>query len=160
MKFLFIPVFMCCISIASAQEPADTIFTGKKVITLSAVVIDKNLNVPGFIRKIKEDSSYYKAFKNLRIIGFTAINDIRMQDKHGDLKASLRSKTKQSRINNCRSMQVLEEQATGDFYTEDGDYNYYTAQMYASLFFTKGTVCNENNIVGNARFSVQRKSGM
>lgn len=160
MKFLFIPVFMCCISIASAQEPADTIFTGKKVITLSAVVIDKNLNVPGFIRKIKEDSSYYKAFKNLRIIGFTAINDIRMQDKHGDLKASLRSKTKQSRINNCRSMQVLEEQATGDFYTEDGDYNYYTAQMYASLFFTKGTVCNEDNIVGNARFSVQRKSGM
>ncbi|MBC7867009.1 MAG: hypothetical protein H7X88_05695 [Gloeobacteraceae cyanobacterium ES-bin-316] len=153
------PVFFCfCALSGFAQE--DTVFDGKKVITLSGVVVDKNLNVPGFINKIKNDSSYYKAFRNLHIIGYTALNDIRMLDKKGGLDASLRSKTKQLRNNNCRSMQVLEETATGDFYTTDKQYNYYTAQMYASLFFTKGVVCGENNIVSGASFSTEGKKGM
>ena len=161
MKLFFIPVFFILLSLPiCAQEPADTIFTGKKVITLSSVVVDKNLNIPGFIKKIKDDSSYYKAFKNLRILNFTAINDIRMLDKNEGLKASLFSKTKQLRKNNCRTMQVLEEKSTGDFYTDDRQYNYYTAQMYASLFFTKDSVCGETNIVGDREFSTAGKSGM
>lgn len=154
--FLFF-IILCGEGIA---QPVDTVFAGKKVITLSSVVVDKNFNVPGFINKIKADSSYYKAFKNLRILGFTAINDIRMNDKNGGLKASLRSKTRQLRQNNCRTMQVLSEETIGDFYTADHDYNYYTAQMYASLFFTKGSVCGETNIVGNTEFDLSGKAGM
>lgn len=161
MKQLFIPVFFILLSFSlHAQDSADTVFTGKKIITLSAVVVDKNLDVPGFINKIKNDSSYYKAFRNLHIIGFTALNDIRMLDKKGGLNASLNSKTKQVRNNNCRTMQVLEETATGDFYTKNKQYNYYTAQMYASLFFTNGVVCGENNTVTGASFSTEGKKGM
>ncbi len=161
MKIYFIPfllLFFC--SLADAQDQLDTLFVGKKVITLSDVVIDRNLNVPGFINKIKNDSSYYKAFKNLHIIGFTAMNDIRLLDKKGGLDASLFSKTKQIRNNNCRSMQVLDETVTGDFYTVDKQYNYYTAQMYASLFFTSGSVCNETNIVAGTEFSTDGKKGL
>jgi hypothetical protein len=161
MKRLFIPVLLLFLSMClAAQQPADTVFTGKKVITLSSVVVDKNFNVPAFINRIKNDSSYYKAFKNLHIIGFTALNDIRMLDKKGGLDASLFSKTRQVRKNNCRSMQVLDEKITGDFYTDEGAYNYYTAQMYASLFFTKDSVCNENNTVAGTAFSTEGKSGL
>ncbi len=161
MKLFFIPVFCLVSSLSvSAQDVADTVYTGKKIITLTAVVIDKNLNVPGFINKIKNDSSYYKAFRNLHVLGFTALNDIRMLNKKGGLNASLRSKTQQVRSNGCRSMQVLEETTTGDFYTNDKQYNYYTAQMYASLFFTKGKVCGESNIVAGASFSTEGKKGM
>ncbi len=161
MKIYFIPfllLFFC--SLADAQDQLDTMFVGKKVITLSDVVIDRNLNVPGFINKIKNDSSYYKAFKNLHIIGFTAMNDIRLLDKKGGLDASLFSKTKQIRKNNCRSMQVLDETVTGDFYTDNRQYNYYTAQMYASLFFTSGSVCNETNVVAGTEFSTEGKKGL
>lgn len=98
-------------------------------------MVDKKLNIPTFIQRIQNDSSFYKAFRNLRILGFTALNDIRMVDKKGKQKASLLSKTKQSRANDCRTMQVLEENATGDIYNEAHEYNYYTAQMYASLFY-------------------------
>lgn len=177
MKSFFIPVFFACICYpVFAQTPADTlvfptidttastrldtVFTGKKIITLSGVVIDKNLDVAGFIKKIQQDSSYYKAFKNLHVLGYSAINDIRMLNKKGGLDASLRSRTRQVRNNGCRSMKVLEETATGDFYTKDSAYNYYTAQMYASLFLTKDTVCGENNIVAGAAFSTQGKSGL
>ena len=157
----FIPVFFILISFhSSAQKNADTVFTGKKTITLSTVVLDHKLDVENFINLVKNDSSFYKAFKNLRIIGFTALNDVRMVDKEGDLKASLKSRTKQIRTGNCRTMQTLEETATGDFYTDDHNYNYYTAEMYASLFFTKDTICGEDNIVAGHEFSTQGKSGM
>ena len=143
----------------NAQEP-DTSMVGKKIITLSEVVVNNKLNVPAFIEKVKNDSSFYKAFRNLRIIGFTALNDIRMLDKNGNLKASLKSRTRQYRKHNCRFMQTLDEAVTGDFYDNNLNYNYYTAQMYASLFFTKDSICGENNIVAGFAFNAKEKSGM
>ena len=152
--------FSFCIS-ASAQQKKDTIIIiDKHYVTLSPVVIDTRLNIPAFIQKVKSDTSFYKAFKNLRILGYTAINDIRMLDKNNRQIAFLHSKTKQNRESNCRSMKIIEEEYSGDIYNEQHQFNYYTAQLYASLFFTQGKVCNETNIVGNNLFSLNDKKGM
>jgi hypothetical protein len=83
-----------------------------------------------------------------------------MNDSEGKMKAGLHSTTKQIRSNNCRSMQTMEEQVTGDIYDEIHEFNYYTAKMYASLFFTKDSVCGEDNIVAGREFSTKGKSGM
>ena len=158
-----IPAFFCLLfSIyISAQEKTDsTIKVGNKTITLSEVVVNNQLNVPAFITRIKNDTSFYKAFRNLHILGFTAINDIRINDGDGKIKAGLHSTTRQIRHNNCRIMQTLEEKITGDIYDENREFNYYTAKMYASLFFTKDTICGEDNIVTGREFSTKGKSGM
>jgi hypothetical protein len=83
-----------------------------------------------------------------------------MLDKNGALKASLQSRTKQSVQNGCRSMQVLEEHTDGDIYDSDKNWNYYTAELYAGLFFVKDTVCGETNIVKDADLSLKNKSGI
>ena len=158
-----IPAFFCLVAwgISFAQGKTDsTLMVGRKAITLSEVVVNNKLNVPAFINRIKNDTSFYKAFRNLHILGFTAINDIRMNDADGKMKAGLRSKTRQVRINNCRTMQTLEEQVTGDIYDENHEFNYYTAKMYASLFFTKDSICGEDNIVTGREFSTKGKSGL
>lgn len=144
-----------------AQNNPDTSVTiGKKVITLSELVVEKKLDVNGFIQRIRNDSSFYKAFLNLHILGFTSLNDIRLVDKNGKIKASLYSRTRQTRNRNCRTMQVLEETPAGDIFNESNEFNYYTAQMYASLFFTKDSVCGEDNIVQGKQFSTEGKSGL
>ena len=154
-------LMMLIVSFANAQTTGDsTIDVGNKIITLSNFVINNKLNVPVFIEKVKNDSSFYKAFKNLRIINFTAINDIRMNNKNGALDASLHSRTKQTIKNGCRTMNVLEEKSTGDIYNDLKEFNYYTANMYASIFFTKGIICGEDNIVNGIAFSTEGKSGM
>src|SRR5688500_8428723 len=118
---LFFPV------VISAQSKNDTVIVvDGKLITLSEIVIDNKLNVPSFIKRVKNDTTFYKAFRTLHIVGFTALNDIRMVDKKGDIQASVRSKLKQTRKNNCRSMQLLEETPTGNIYEEIKDFNYYT----------------------------------
>lgn len=131
-----------------------------KMITLSEVVVRTNINVPAFMKYVQEDSTFYKAFRNLRVLSFTSINDISMLDKKQKIKASLKSKTRQTVANGCRTMQVLEENKTGNIYDGDYHWNYYTASMYAGLFFTKGQVCGETNVVKGTDFSAKDKSGM
>jgi hypothetical protein len=131
-----------------------------KMISLSEVIIRSDLNIARFIRQVKEDSSFYKAFRNLRVLGFDSWNDIRIRDKKGNIKASLQSKTRQVREKGCRTMQVLDETSSGDFYDENRNYNYYTAELYAGLFFTNGRICGESNIVKGIDFRPRSKSGL
>ncbi len=131
-----------------------------KMIQLGEVVVRNDLNIPKFVEQVRNDTTFYKAFKNLRVLNFTALNDIRMLDKKGKAKATLFSKTKQHVANGCRTMEKLSETATGDFYQDDGDYNYYTAELYAGLFFTNEPVCGETNIVKGTQRDVKDKSGM
>ncbi|MBW7840313.1 MAG: hypothetical protein H3C36_11900 [Chitinophagaceae bacterium] len=146
--------------IVTAQQNDTTVKVEGTYITLSEVIINQKLDVASFIARVKADTTFYKAFKNLRIVGYTSINDIRMLGKRGKLQASLNGKSKQIVENGCRKMEVISQKTTGNFYDSKGDYNYYTASMYAQLFFTNGTVCGENNIVGNNTLNSEGLSGM
>lgn len=132
----------------------------KEMVTLSEVVVRNNLDVPKFLQRIKNDTTFYKAFRTLHILGFTSLNDIRMMDKKGKMKASLQSKTIQHVANGCRTMETVDERTTGNMYDDDKNFNYYTAELYAGLFFTRGKVCGENNIVKGIEHSVKSKSGI
>lgn len=131
-----------------------------KMINLSEVVVRTDINVPRFIELVKNDTTFYKAFKNLHVLGFTSLNDIRIVDKNGKQKAGLQSKTRQAREGGCRTMETLSETTQGDFYTDSKNYNYYTAELYAGLFFTRGKICHEDNIVKGTSFSAKGKSGI
>ncbi|HUQ67783.1 MAG TPA: hypothetical protein VM101_16590 [Flavitalea sp.] len=132
----------------------------KKVVTLKEVVVRSNLNVPAFIQRVKDDTTFHKAFLNLKVLGYTSLNDIRMLDKNGNTRATLISRTRQQTRHGCRWMNVLEEKTTGDIYDKNHQYNYYTAQLYSSIFFAFDTVCGENNIVAGTRFSTAGKNGI
>ena len=160
-RFFTLLILLIIPSCLFAQQKKDTtIKVNENYVTLSEIVVNNKLDVAAFIERVKNDTTFYKAFRNLRVIGYTALNDIRMLDKNGNIEASLRSKTKQVRTGNCRKMQVLNQAVTGDMYDNAGNFNYYTAQMYAGLFFTKDSVCGENNIVKGSEFSTNGLSGM
>lgn len=154
---LFFAAFLI-FSVAYSQDT--TIIYKNQSFTLADVVVRNNFNIASFIDYVKNDTTFYKAFRNLRVLSFSSYNDIRINDKKGNEKASLLSTTTQTYANGCRSMETKEEKITGDFYDKKGNYNYTTAAMYASLFFTKGRVCGETNIVKGRSFSIKGKSGM
>lgn len=156
-RLLTIVLFFFSSQIFAQQDTS--VITLSKETTLSEVVIRSDLNVVDFLNRVKNDTTFYKAFRNLRILGFTSINDIKMLDKKGRIQASLYSKTRQNRVNNCRTMDVLEETVTGDMY-DNGEFDYYTAELYANLFFTKNRICNETNIVKGIERDVRNKKGI
>lgn len=157
--FLLLFIANCFLSVAQEEDSLDDQRLAK-MISLSEVIIRTDLNVARFINQVKNDTTFYKAFRNLHLLGFTAWNDIRIKDKKGNIKAALISKTMQTRANGCRSMDILSENTSGDFYEGDGGYNYYTAELYAGLFFTKGSVCGETNIVKGIDFRPRSQKGL
>jgi hypothetical protein len=162
MQRLFTLLLLFFSLVSTAQENEDSVDNQRlaKMVNLSEVIIRSDLNVARFIKQVKEDTTFYKAFRNLHVVSFTSWNDIRIRDKKGSVQAALMSKTKQIRANGCRSMEVLNETSSGDFYDDNHAYNYYTAELYAGLFFTNGTVCGENNIVKGVDFNPRSASGM
>lgn len=131
-----------------------------KVVTLKEVVVRSNADIPGFIRRIQLDTSFYRAFKNLHELSYTALNDVRMLNKKGEVGGSLQSRTRQVYKDDCREMSVLDEKTGGDIKDRRGNWNYTTMEMYASLFFTEGKACGEDNSVSQAELSLKNKRGL
>ncbi len=146
-------------SLASHAQDTTGLETLGRETVLSEVVIRNGFDVNRFLQRVKNDTTFYKAFRTLRILGFTSLNDIKMMDSDRKVRASLYSKTRQNRVDGCRTMNILEERTTGDMYKRK-ELNYYTAELYAGLFFTNGRICGENNIVAGAERNVRGKSGI
>ena len=159
-KTFFIAVSLIFSFYSFCQSDTSDVEAVRRMVNLTEVVVRSDLNVPKFLQHIKNDTTFYKAFKNLRVLGFTSMNDIRMTDKNNDIVATLQSKTRQNRENGCRTMDVLEEKTTGKIYDKRNDWNYYTAELYAGLFFTQGKVCGETNIIKGIERNVQNKRGL
>ncbi len=157
MRYCFL---ILCFFAARVFAQDTTVIIDEHRFTLSEVVVRNNFDYKALLTQIKEDTTFYKAFRNLRILGFTSYNDIKMLDKKGSVKASLFSKTRQNHSEGCRTMDVLEETITGDFYDSKKGFNYMTPELYAGLFFTKGKICGENNIVKGRNLTTSDKSGM
>ena len=122
----------------------------KEPVSLDSFVIKSGFDVNAFIRRVRSDTTFYKAFRSMHLVPYDAVNDIKVYDKNDGIIASMHSKTKQKRDKGCRATRVLEENITGDFYNRDSSYRYYTAELFAYLFFAKQPVCNENDIVAGA----------
>lgn len=158
MKIVLFLVCMIAGELAFCQDTA--IIIDNKKMYMPEVIVRNNFDYKKLLKQIKEDTTFYKAFRNLRILNYSSFNDIQMLDKEGKKKASLFSKTQQIRAGGCRTMKVLQEETTGDFYTDNHDYNYFTGKLYASLFFTNGKICNETNVVGGKALSTDNKEGL
>lgn len=162
MQKTVICIFFSFFLVAGISAQTDSLDNERlaRMISLSEVVVRTDINVPKFIERVKNDTTFYKAFKNLHILGFTSLNDIRILDTKGQQKASMQSQTRQQRSGDCRTMETISETTSGDFYTANRNYNYYTAELYAGLFFTKGEVCGEDNIVHGTSFDARGKKGI
>ncbi len=159
MLLIIIILTLCCHSIFSVAQDSTYNFE-QKAVTLKEVVVRSNLNVPAFIKRVKEDTTFHKAFLNLKVLGYTSINDIRMLNKKREVQATLNGRTKQFVQNHCRWTRSENQKTTGDMYDKNNNFNYYTAQMYSSIFFAPDTVCGETNIVSGTSFSTEGKSGI
>ena len=142
----FLILLFISLSANSIAQDSTIMEDGQK-FTLTDAIVRNHFDYKDILLRIKQDSSFYKAFKTLRTIGYSSYNHIEMMDENNKMQASLNSKTRQNKIGGCRTMDVLEETITGDLLNKNGEYNYTTPSLYASLFFTKGSICGETNIV-------------
>lgn len=103
-------------------------------------------SVEDLVFYIQNDTTFYKAFKNLHFTNYNADHDVKIYNKSGkNIQASLLAETKHIYRNKCRWMNVLDEQITGNYLNKNKKPKYYTSELYHSLFYEKDTICNEVN---------------
>lgn len=142
-----------CVTIAAFLPPAvtaqmnDTISIFSAPVAMDTVVIRSGFDINAFIRRIKADSSFYKAFRSMHLLPYTANNRVFVKGNRRDTIASMISTTRQNIVGKCRSNSILKRTVTGDYYKKNGENNYYTGALFDYLFFTKVPVCNEDDIV-------------
>ncbi len=127
-----------------AQEEGQYEMDFGGLIYLDSIVVKASkagFDVGDFITMVREDESFYRAFRNLRFAQYVSDFDIKMLDKKAKEKARYKSKIKQHVEDDCRTMDILYEEVDGNFYKRKKKYRYYTAKMFDQLFYTHGRVC-------------------
>lgn len=118
----------------------DDIYSVLVIDSLTIQAPPAELDIKYFIDQTVHDTTFYKAFRNLRSSSYQFRSELYFYDKNFNPKTYLRSERVQYFDHNYRSNKIISEQFDKKFYKGNGDYRYFTAAMYDRLFFTNGKV--------------------
>lgn len=125
-----------------AQEPDVNFSVG--IFTLDSFVVtdmQAGLRIEDFIDRIQNDTTFYRAFQNLRKIPYHGSANVRMFNSDHLVQASYSNNTEQSVDGTCRHLVFKEERATGDFFDDKGNMEYLTATLFSYIFLYRDTIC-------------------
>ncbi|MBC7555207.1 MAG: hypothetical protein H7257_14655 [Taibaiella sp.] len=155
-QFRFVAVIGCLgfgiVSFTCFAQRYDTISQFEIPIELDSVVVKTGFDPSAFIRRVKNDTTFYKAFKSMHLVPFTSENRFTALTKGGGVTGTLHTIVKQSitQPKKCRITNTTLQQSTGDFFKRNGAFRYYTAELFYNLFFSSIPVCNEHDIVAGS----------
>ncbi len=136
----------------------DTSSIFSQPVSMDSFVVKSGFDINAFIRRVKGDTTFFKAFRSMHLIPFTAENSLEVYHKSKNtIIATEHTETQQEIKNNCRVTKILKQSTTGNYYKRNGDHNYYTASLFHYLFIPQNIVCNENDIV-NGKMNQQAKT--
>jgi hypothetical protein len=109
--------------------------------TIRTIVIDSlvdirshKLNAQDFIDAVLADTSFYKAFQNMKQYGFTAENRIFTYDKKNKVDGKIYRKIVHSSVAGKHKMEYLAKLDSGNMFKKNGKYQLYTVEMFDYIF--------------------------
>ncbi len=129
------------VSQLSAQNDYERLAAIIQLDSFTVTATKAGFNVEDFVELVRKDESFYKAFKNLRLLSYDSKNDIQLFDKQSELSAQYTATTHQQAENNCREVVVIDETVKGNYFKRKRKLRYYTAKLYDRLFFSDGVEC-------------------
>jgi len=138
-------LFLSISSYAQDKEVSEDIAA---IVFLDSFVVSASQQgfvVADFIDIIQQDETFFQAFHNLRFLEHSLQTSFRFFTKKQRLRASCDNHAHQQVRDRCRTMEILYEDAQGDFFKNKvkRTHNYYTAKIHESVFFTEGEICEQ-----------------
>jgi hypothetical protein len=99
----------------------------------SVNITAQKLSVETFIRAITTDTSFYKAFRNMKKFGFTAEQRIYTYDKKNKVDGRIYRVIKHHSAG-PKKIEYLVKQDTGKVFKKNGKYQLYTVEMFDYIF--------------------------
>lgn len=111
-----------------------------------SVSMKTGFDAEDFIRMTKNDTSFLRAFKNLKYYAHSESSKVRVLEKDGGDKASMDRLSKLARWDNQAVTVITKETTEGKYYKRNGEHKYYTAQMLDKVFFSLDTFTVDNRV--------------
>jgi hypothetical protein len=109
----------------------DTVLT---VTIDSAITIQSTrLTAESFINEVINDTSFYKAFRNMKKYSFTAENSIYTYNKQNKVEGKIYRRIFHNNSGPYK-MEILEKKDQGRIYKKNGKYSLYTVEMFDYIF--------------------------
>lgn len=146
------------LSVSASAQQYDTL--NIKRIELDSFVVRSGFDTRAFIRRVQNDTTFYKAFKSMRLVPCKAITSFLAFDRKGKVIAAMDTRSEQKiDARHCTYTTFSHKNASGDFYNKNNELNYYTAELFYNLFFFDKPVCNQDDVVGS-KIELNGKSRM
>jgi hypothetical protein len=130
-----------------SQKNSDRIAAVVTLDSFTVIASKQGFNVSDFIDLVINDASFYKAFQNLRITNCEFSNSVLARHNLRKEYDSHESRCQQEvDYEKCRKMNTLSINESAGFKKRKQKHQYYTAELYENVFFTKGEVCSGNQI--------------
>jgi hypothetical protein len=102
--------------------------------TAVANIVSHKLRAQDFIDAVVADTSFYKAFQNMKRYSFTAENRIYTYNKKNKVDGKIYRKLIHSTVNGKHKVQYIAKQDTGAVFKKNGKYQLYTVEMFDYIF--------------------------
>ena len=122
-----------------------------KHITLDEVVISaqaEGFDVDAFVRRVRTDSTFHKAFLNTRVHPHTVRSEARVRRKDERESATLHRRARLMRDEGKATLLIDSTAESGRLRDRKGRFRYLTIEMYDDVFFPKGTFAADNTVAG------------
>jgi hypothetical protein len=107
----------------------------RTIVIDSAVNIRSHrLNAQDFIDAIVKDTSFYKAFRNMKRYSFLAENRIYTYDKQNKVDGKIYRKVKHTIAGHSHKTEYLVKRDSGNVVKKNGKYQLYTVEMFDYIF--------------------------
>ena len=141
--------------------------------TIRTIVIDSavvnirshKLNAQDFIDAVLADTSFYKAFKNMKRYSFIAENRIFTYDKKNRVNGKIYRKIQHTNNGNQHKVEYLTKRDSGAVLKKNGKYQLYTVEMFDYIFtnaynsdFAKGSNGNSQSAGKNESYKSKLKT--
>ena len=134
--FFFFCFILCAVSLKAQQIPRynpDTIRT-ITIDTPVANIKSHKLNAQDFIDAVVADTSFYKAFQNMKRYSFIAENRIFTYDKKNKVNGKIYRKINHITAVNAHKVAYLASRDSGNVIKKNGKYQLYTVEMFDYIF--------------------------
>jgi len=141
-------IFQLPFTIEAQTDPYDGLMEAIWLDSMTITAKKSGFDVNNFIEMVREDTSFYQAFKNLRIISHDAIHN---QEFFNEKRKSIdfySAKTQLIPSGSCQEIKFISKEKSKTYIKNNGERRYLTAKLYERVFLPSGKICPNTNSEG------------
>ena len=125
----------------------DTI-AGHYFLKTVEIVASDDFDAQVFIERVKKDTTFYKAFQNLRYFAHQSKGKLQVYNRKSEGKGVMKKAARHVRDGRYYWVDVTNEETNGRVKKKNGEYRYYTAELFDHAFFPADTLVASNEVDG------------